>query len=157
MRRNHSAGSTGLGSVVVFATTLFALWMGVPNGATAIAIVQAGIFADASRQLVKSVTCLVTRFLVDCLYRVAAQLELDFNSVERVVEYLDVPQEAPAIIENSRPPAYWPSSSGGLVVDNLTVTYAKTLPSVLKNLSFTVRPSEKIGIVRVLFTGLFQY
>ncbi|KAJ7651661.1 hypothetical protein DFH06DRAFT_1270538 [Mycena polygramma] len=120
-----------LGSVVVFATTIFALWMGVGNGAAAIVIVQAGIFAEASRQLVK----------------VAAQLELDFNSVERVIEYLDVPQEAPAIIEKSRPPAYWPSSSGDLVVDNLVVRYAPDLPPVLRNLTFTIKPSEKVGVV----------
>ncbi|KAF8078960.1 ATP-binding cassette transporter [Lyophyllum atratum] len=120
-----------LGSVVVFAATMFALWKGVTNGSTAIVIVQAGIFAEASRQLVK----------------VAAQLELDFNSVERVVEYLDVPQEAPAIIEKNRPPAYWPSSSGDLRIENLVVQYASHLPSVLRDVSFTVRPSEKIGVV----------
>ncbi|KAK0208709.1 P-loop containing nucleoside triphosphate hydrolase protein [Desarmillaria ectypa] len=120
-----------LGSVVVFATTVFALRMGVRSGAAAIVIVQAGIFAEASRQLV----------------RVAAQLELDFNSVERVVEYLDLPQEAPAIIEKSRPPAYWPSNSGALVVEDLVVKYAPDLPAVLKSLSFVVNPSEKIGVV----------
>ncbi|KAJ7103247.1 P-loop containing nucleoside triphosphate hydrolase protein [Mycena belliarum] len=120
-----------LGSVVVFATTVFALWMGVTNGAAAIVIVQAGIFAEASRQLV----------------RVAAQLELDFNSVERVVEYLIVPQEAPAIIEKSRPPAYWPSDTGTLVVENLWIQYDPGLPPALRNLSFTVKPSEKIGVV----------
>ena len=65
----------------MFAATIFALLQGVTNGFTAVVIVQAGIFAEANRQLV----------------RVAAQLELDFNSVERVVEYLDVAQEAPAI------------------------------------------------------------
>ncbi|KAF7337494.1 P-loop containing nucleoside triphosphate hydrolase protein [Mycena sanguinolenta] len=84
-----------LGSVVVFATTLFALWMGVTNGAAAIVIVQAGIFAEASRQLVK----------------VAAQLELDFN------------------------------------MENLVVKYAPDLPAVLRNLSFTIKPSEKVGVV----------
>ncbi|GLB35831.1 putative ABC transporter transmembrane region [Lyophyllum shimeji] len=120
-----------LGSVVVFAATMFALWQGVTNGSTAIVIVQAGIFAEASRQLVK----------------VAAQLELDFNSVERVVEYLDVPQEAPAIIEKNRPPAYWPSSSGDLRVENLAVQYAPHLSHVLRDLSFTVRATEKIGVV----------
>ncbi|KAF8921944.1 pleiotropic drug resistance ABC transporter [Mucidula mucida] len=120
-----------LGSVVVYATTVFALWMGVQSGAAAIVIVQSGIFAEASRQLV----------------RVAAQLELDFNSVERVVEYLDLPQEAPAILEKSRPPAYWPSNSGQLVVDHLVVKYAPELPPVLKDLSFSVNPSEKIGVV----------
>jgi ABC-type multidrug transport system fused ATPase/permease subunit len=63
-----------------------------------------------------------------------------------------VPQEAPAIIEKSRPPAYWPSSDGELVVDDLTVRYAPSLPAVLRNLSFTVKPSEKIGVVRLLFS-----
>ena len=77
----------------------------------------------------------------------AAQLELDFNSVERIVEYLDVPQEAPSIIEKNRPPAYWPSSNGELVVDNLVVQYASGLPPVLRNLSFTIRPAEKVGVV----------
>lgn len=120
-----------LGSVVVFATTLFALWAGVNDGSTAIIIVQATVFAEANRQLV----------------RVAAQLELDFNSVERVVEYLSVPQEAPAVILDRRPPAYWPSSNGSVVVDNLVLRYAPHLPPVLKSLSFEVNPSEKIGVV----------
>ena len=123
--------SLGLGSLVVFTTTMFALWQGVADGTAAIIFVQASIFADASRELVK----------------VAAQLELDFNSVERVVEYLDVPQEAPAIIEKSRPPAYWPSDTGELVVENLVVQYAPQLPAALRNLTFTVKPSEKIGVV----------
>ncbi|KDQ63255.1 hypothetical protein JAAARDRAFT_29273 [Jaapia argillacea MUCL 33604] len=120
-----------LGSVVVFLTTVFALWTGVSDGFAALVIVQAGVFADASRLLV----------------RVAAQLELDFNSVERIIEYLDVPQEAPPVIENCRPPAYWPSTSGSLEVRGLVVRYAPDLPAVLHHLSFSVKPSEKIGVV----------
>ncbi|KZT01394.1 uncharacterized protein LAESUDRAFT_739182 [Laetiporus sulphureus 93-53] len=121
-----------LGSVVVFLTTTFALWTSVSSGFAALVIVQAGVFADASRDLV----------------RVLAQLELDFNSVERIVEYLVAPQEAPAILPDSRPPAYWPSSNGELVVQDLVVQYAPALPAVLQHVSFTVRPTEKIGIVR---------
>lgn len=94
-------------------------------------MVQAAIFADASRQLV----------------RVAAQLELDFNSVERVTEYLSVPQEAPAIVERCRAPAYWPSTSGDIIVEGLVVRYAEHLPPVLRGLSFVVRPSERVGVV----------
>ncbi|OBZ72651.1 ATP-dependent bile acid permease [Grifola frondosa] len=111
-----------LGSVVVFMTTLFALRGSVSSGYAALVIVQAGVFADASRDLV----------------RVLAQLELDFNSVERVVEYLGVPQEAPAVVPDSRPPAYWPSSNGELVVEDLVVKYAPELPPVLHHLSFSV-------------------
>ena len=123
--------SSGLGSLVVFGATMFALWQGVADGTAAIIFTQAGIFASASRHFVK----------------VAARLELDFNSIERVVEYLDVPQEAPAVIEKSRPPAYWPSDTGELVVENLVVQYAPELPAALHNVTFTVKPSEKIGVV----------
>ncbi|KAF4573251.1 hypothetical protein EYR36_007762 [Pleurotus pulmonarius] len=130
-----------LGSIVVFATTLFALWRSVSDGSAAIVIVQAGIFAEASRQLV----------------RVAAQVELDFNSVERIVEYLEVPQEAPAIIEKSRPPAYWPSSEGGIVIEDLVVKYAKFLPDVLRNISFSINPREKIGISLVGWENGLRY
>ncbi|KZT30801.1 P-loop containing nucleoside triphosphate hydrolase protein, partial [Neolentinus lepideus HHB14362 ss-1] len=120
-----------LGSVVVFLTTLFALWSGVSDGFAALVIVQAGVFAEASRVLV----------------RVAAQVELDFNSVERIVEYLDVPQEAPALILEKTPPAYWPSTSGRLIVEHLVVRYAPDLPAVLSDVSFMIEPSEKIGVV----------
>ena len=64
------------------------------------------------------------------------------------MEYLEVPQEAPAIT-SVRPPAYWPSSNGELVIQNLAVKYASELPSVLHDLSFTVRPAEKVGVVSV--------
>lgn len=140
---------SGLGSVVVFCTTIFALASGLSDGYAAVVIVQAGVFAEVSRQLVRYV-CNPWRghqvFDIKFL-SVAAQLELDFNSVERIVEYLDVPQERPSIVTNSRPPAHWPSSNGEIVVENLVVRYAPSLPPVLKDISFTIKASEKIGIV----------
>jgi ABC-type multidrug transport system fused ATPase/permease subunit len=60
---------------------------------------------------------------------------------------LEVPQEKAPVIDEKRPPAYWPSSVGGLVVDNLVVRYAPDLPPVLNGISFTVNPREKIGVV----------
>ena len=74
-------------------------------------------------------------------------MELDFNSVERVGEYLNIQQEAPAIIEKARPPAYWPSSTSGIIVENLWIRYSLGSPDVLRGLSFTVSPGEKIGVV----------
>ncbi|KAG1873894.1 hypothetical protein F4604DRAFT_1765807 [Suillus subluteus] len=71
-------------------------------------------------------------------------------SVERVVEYLDLPQEPPAIIESSRPPAYWPSSStkeGLLTVEDLVIKYSPELPPVLHNVSFTLSARERIGLL----------
>ena len=79
----------------------------------------------------------------------SAQQELGFNSVERIAEHLHVPEEAPArvAVTNSRPPAYWLSSSGGILVDKLAVQYTADSPLVLDNLSFAMKPKEKIGVV----------
>lgn len=72
------------------------------------------------------------------------------SSVERVVEYLDLPQEPPAIIETDRPPAYWPSSTSAnalISVENLVIKYAPELPPVLKGVSFQVNARERIGLL----------
>ncbi|KXN85925.1 ATP-dependent bile acid permease [Leucoagaricus sp. SymC.cos] len=77
-------------------------------------------------------------------------LELDLNSVERVVEYLELPQEPPAIIESNRVPAYWPSSSNNaslISVENLTIKYAPELPAVLHDVSFTLKSGERVGLL----------
>ncbi|CAG8799525.1 2902_t:CDS:2, partial [Racocetra persica] len=72
-------------------------------------------------------------------------LEMSFNAVERVSEFSEIPQEAPAIIE-PRPPAYWPHS-GAITVQNLEVKYAPNLEPVLHHISFNVEGQEKIGLV----------
>ncbi|KAF9258421.1 P-loop containing nucleoside triphosphate hydrolase protein [Marasmius fiardii PR-910] len=78
-------------------------------------------------------------------------LELDLNSVERVIEYLEVPQEPPAVIESNRPPAYWPSSNPNnhslIRVENLCVKYAPELPDVLRDVSFSLRAGERVGLL----------
>lgn len=62
---------------------------------------------------------------------------------ERVVEYINLPTEDQG---GQSPPAGWPYN-GELVVDNLEVGYAPDLPPVLKGISFTVKPRERIGVV----------
>jgi ABC-type multidrug transport system fused ATPase/permease subunit len=135
-----------LGSAIVFCTTCFALWRQLSDGLAALVIIQAGIFAEASRQLVKYVFTSFSSIPRSSPYRVGAQLELDFNSVERVSEYLDLPQEVPT--ESQRePPAYWPSSTGQVSIDGLVVRYAADGPDALKGISLSFKPSEKIGVV----------
>ena len=100
-----------------------------------------------------------------CRYWTALELDLKYvflvimvpvvftevtSSVERVVEYLNLPQEPPAIIESNRPPAYWPSSSNkdALVeVDNLVMKYAPELPAVLHGVSFKLKAGERVGLL----------
>ncbi|KAJ6593236.1 multidrug resistance-associated ABC transporter [Mycena capillaripes] len=77
-------------------------------------------------------------------------LELDLNSVERVIEYMDLPQEPPAVIESNRPPAYWPSSAKNdslIVAENLSIKYAPDLPAVLQDVSFSLKAGERIGLL----------
>jgi ABC-type multidrug transport system fused ATPase/permease subunit len=73
------------------------------------------------------------------------------SSIERVVEYLELPQEPHATIESNRPPAYWPSASplsDSLIrVEDLVIKYAPDLPPVLHGVSFSIKPREKVGLL----------
>ena len=78
----------------------------------------------------------------------ASELETKMNAVERVVEYLDKDLESPHDTEPSAAlglPADWPTK-GKLEVDDLSLRYRPGLPLVLKNLTFTVNPGEKVGV-----------
>lgn len=75
-----------------------------------------------------------------------AEQEMNMNSVERIVEYLDLEEEPPAIIEGSRPPASWPQN-GEIVVDHLVMKYSPETPTVLHNVSLKIKAGEKVGIV----------
>ncbi|PLW39571.1 hypothetical protein PCANC_15648 [Puccinia coronata f. sp. avenae] len=69
--------------------------------------------------------------------------EINFNSIERIREYLGVQQEPR---DGVQPPAAWPSKTGTIEVEGLTARYAPHLPPVLKSVSFCVKAGEKIGI-----------
>lgn len=72
-------------------------------------------------------------------------LEMSFNAIERIVEFMEIDQEAPAIT-SMRPPPQWPAQ-GAIEVKDLEVRYAADLDPVIRDLSFSVKPREKIGIV----------
>lgn len=80
------------------------------------------------------------------IVRLYANIEMNMNSVERLQEYLDVEEEPPAEIEETKPAASWPEK-GEIDVKDLSLRYAPELPRVIKNVSFHVKPCSKIGIV----------
>ncbi|KAG7443764.1 multidrug resistance-associated ABC transporter [Guyanagaster necrorhizus] len=124
-----------LGATAVFVTALFSI-SSLNNGAG-----LAGLCITSALSFTSSVYW-ACRFWTG--------LELDLNSVERVVEYLELPQEPPAVIESHRPPAYWPSSSENdslIAVENLVVKYSPELPAVLQDISFTLKAGERIGLL----------
>ncbi|KAJ7267338.1 hypothetical protein C8J57DRAFT_1435960 [Mycena rebaudengoi] len=65
--------------------------------------------------------------------------------LERIQQYLDIEHE-PKPTKAGKPPAHWPSS-GELIVEKLSARYSLDGPKVLRDISFTVKAGERIGIV----------
>lgn len=80
------------------------------------------------------------------LVRLYSVNEQNMNSVERVKEYIEVEQEAKAIIPDSRPPANWPSH-GAIQFINYATRYRADLEPVLRNITFKIQAGERVGIV----------
>ncbi|XP_051136193.1 ABC transporter C family member 2-like isoform X2 [Andrographis paniculata] len=95
--------------------------------------------------LLLSYTLNITSLLTGVL-RLGSQAENSFNAVERVGTYIDLPSEGPDIIENNRPPPGWPSK-GSIQFDDVLLRYRPELPPVLHGISFTIPPTNKVGIV----------
>ncbi|KAF8650152.1 hypothetical protein AX16_005387 [Volvariella volvacea WC 439] len=77
--------------------------------------------------------------------RIYNNVELNGNSLERVLQYIKIKPES-GYAQQSRPPAYWPAS-GELVVQELSARYSETGPEVLRNISFRIKSGEHVGIV----------
>uniref|UniRef100_A0A1Y1M1W4 ABC transporter domain-containing protein n=1 Tax=Photinus pyralis TaxID=7054 RepID=A0A1Y1M1W4_PHOPY len=72
-------------------------------------------------------------------------IENHMISVERILEYDYIGQEGQESSRNMLP-VTWPSS-GEIRFEKVNVKYGKTDPNVLKDLTFSVEPLLKIGIV----------
>ncbi|EXJ81324.1 hypothetical protein A1O3_07614 [Capronia epimyces CBS 606.96] len=72
-----------------------------------------------------------------------ANVELDMNATERIVEYSNITIENQGGLDV---PAAWPTE-GNLDVHDLVVTYAPGLPPVLKGVTFSVSRNQRVGVV----------
>ncbi|KAL8700458.1 MAG: hypothetical protein Q9201_005439 [Fulgogasparrea decipioides] len=108
-----------LSACSTFLLTLLALYTGVSPGLTAFVLVAASGFVISTHALCK-------RY---------GQLQMDFVSVERIVELLYLEQEPPGTID---PPAWWPSYSGDIVFEDVTIRYAPYLDPSLTGISFRI-------------------
>ncbi|KAJ3118850.1 hypothetical protein HDU96_007592 [Phlyctochytrium bullatum] len=81
------------------------------------------------------------------IVRQGVRMEMEMNSVERVMEYSSLDQEQSTVLKPSASlPKDWPSA-GAIEVRNLTLRYSPTDPSVLHRLSFTLPAGHKLGVV----------
>lgn len=140
-----------IGALVIFSSGVFIL-LNINNidaGLAGISLTYAISFTEAALWLVRQYS----------------ELEMNMNSVERVLEYMNIEQE-PLIADPANavtPPPQWPDS-GKVEVNNLSLKYAPHLPYVIKDVTFTIEPLEKVGIVgrtgagkSTIITALFRF
>lgn len=77
--------------------------------------------------------------------RLASLAENVFNAVERVAEYSQLEEEAPVEVPDSVDDD-WPDQ-GGVDFDNIKMSYRPGLPLVLKGITASIEPRQRVGVV----------
>lgn len=70
---------------------------------------------------------------------------MKMTSIERIIEYTNIKSE-PLYEGKRKPAANWPNK-GEIEFRNVSLSYDKNMPNVLKNLTLKIYQAEKIGIV----------
>lgn len=122
-----------LSSLVIFFSALLLVFVRDTNG---IASVAGLALSNALQMLV----------FVQWTVRQWGEVETQMSSVGQLVYYGKTQPEAPFDIPATKPPSTWPSA-GLIKFQNIELKYQKFGVSVLKNISCTIYPREKIGIV----------
>ncbi|SPQ99729.1 unnamed protein product (mitochondrion) [Plasmodiophora brassicae] len=125
-----------LGGAVVFGCALF-----IVLPVRGVDAVMTGALAGLLLTYALQLTGLLNRNV-----RLGSMAENHFNSIERILYYTEVPQEAPLLIEDRRPPAEWPQA-GRVQFVNACMRYREGLPLVLNDLSVDIPGGARVGIV----------
>ncbi|KAK6109907.1 multi drug resistance-associated protein (MRP) [Brugia pahangi] len=124
-----------VGNLIVFCSALFAVFYR-ENGSVTAGLVGLSVAYALS----------ITQTL-NWAVRMASELETNVVAVERLREYTDLPTEGLASENLAHTPQRdWPSK-GEIIFDKLKIRYRDNLEFVLKGISATIHPAEKIGIV----------
>ena len=79
---------------------------------------------------------------------------LQMISVERVLEYTQLPSEAALeSAADKKPPSSWPAT-GLITARNVCLRYSPGAPLVLKDLTFVINGKEKVIHAKLSFTGI---
>lgn len=73
-----------------------------------------------------------------------AQNEQNFNAVERILYYTELPSEGDTTTPTDPPPS-WPED-GAIEFKDVEMSYRPGLPAVLKGVSFQINPGEKVRV-----------
>ncbi|KAL3981708.1 multi drug resistance-associated protein (MRP) [Acanthocheilonema viteae] len=124
-----------IGNLIVFCSALFSVFYRESGSVTAGLVGLSVAYALSITQT------------LNWAVRMASELETNVVAVERLREYTDLQTEGLAN-ENlaHTPPRDWPSK-GQIVFEKLKIRYRDNLEFVLKGISATIHPAEKVGIV----------
>ncbi|KAF9434303.1 Multidrug resistance-associated protein 1 [Entomortierella beljakovae] len=120
-----------LGAIIVLAAALFAVF-----SRNSLSSANVGLALSYALNVTQDITWLV---------RAYCDLQNQLVAVERVDEYSSKNPEAPAETDIQLPES-WPRE-GRVEFRNYSTRYREGLDTVLKNISVTVQPGEKVGIV----------
>jgi ATP-binding cassette, subfamily C (CFTR/MRP), member 1 len=124
-----------IGSVIILAAATFAtISLSTGSGLTPGMV---GLAMSYALQITQSLNWIV---------RQTVEVETNIVSVERVLEYANLPSEAPEVIFKNRPNISWPAH-GAVALQNYSTRYREGLDLVLKNINLDIKSREKIGVV----------
>ncbi|KAI9812228.1 MAG: hypothetical protein M1826_002937 [Phylliscum demangeonii] len=124
-----------LGAVIILAAAGFAI-LNVATG-QGLSAGMVGLAMSYALQITQSLNWIV---------RQSVEVETNIVSVERVLEYANLPSEAPDVIPRHRPAISWPAH-GAVGFQNYSARYRPGLDLVLKNIQVQIKAHEKIGVV----------
>ncbi|KAF2275668.1 uncharacterized protein EI97DRAFT_420070 [Westerdykella ornata] len=107
---------------------LIAIYTGISPGLTAFVLITASRFVQYTESICRNY----------------GRLEMDFTSVERVMELLDLETEPLGDVD---PPAYWPTYTGDIVFNNVTIRYAPHLEPALSNITLRIPAGSHTAII----------
>lgn len=90
--------------------------------------------------------CLQITASLNAVVRQSVEVQLNVVSLERVLEYTNLPSEGPELVEDFRPETGWPAD-GAVTLSHYSARYRSDLGLVLDDVSVDIAPGEKVGVV----------
>ncbi len=119
-------------------------------------VATAGLFTPSTSAALVGLSLSVTMGMYGLFnwgLSVKAMLDSKFPNVERIRQFVAIAPER--YVEGTLPPPDgWPQS-GEVVFDHVSMRYSEDGPTVLDDLSFSIRSGERIGIVGYLHRSCF--
>ncbi|KAI5951939.1 hypothetical protein KGF54_005014 [Candida jiufengensis] len=124
-----------ISAIILFSTASFSVWT----------LTGKNPISPATLGFIMTYALNISSILSNLIKQISA-VQSEGVALERIIEYCDLPSEAPMIIKDKRPPSNWPEK-GVIKFQNYGTKYRENLPPVLEGVGFEINSKEKVGIV----------